>query len=64
MAAEHDIQLLKERVPTGVNPAGLPSRDKELSFPTEPAVGLASLKDLLSPYDFTWVLFQDKKAST
>ena len=32
IAAEHDIGLWTERVPTGVKPAGLPSRDKELSF--------------------------------
>ena len=60
IAAEHDIALWTERVPTGVNPADLPSRHKELSFPTQPSVELASLTDLLSAYDFSWVLLQGK----
>ena len=60
MAAEHDIALWTERVPTGVNPADLPSRHRELSFTTQPSVVLASLEDLLSAYDFSWVLLQSK----
>ena len=63
IAAEHDIALRTERVPTGVNPAGLPSRNKELSFSTQPSVELASLKDLLAAYDFSWVLLQSNKNS-
>ena len=59
MAAEHDIELWTERVPTGVNPADLPSRSKELSSPTEPTMELASVKDLLSSNDFARKLFQD-----
>ena len=61
IAAEHDIGLWAERVPTGVNPAGLPSRGKELSFLTEPAVDLASSKDLLLAYDFLRALLQSNK---
>ena len=63
IAAERDIGLWTERVPTGVNPADLPSRGEELSFPTEPAIGLASLRDLLSSYDFARVLLQTKKGT-
>ena len=60
IAAEHDIALWTERVPTDVNPADLPSRNKELPFSTQPSVELASLTDLLSSYDFSWVLLQGK----
>ena len=64
IAADHDISLWTERVPTGVNPAGLPSRSKELSCPTQPSAELASLTDLLSAYDFSWALLQNTNAST
>ena len=64
MAAEHDISLWTERVPTGVNPADLPSRNKELSFSTQPSVELASLADILSAYDFSWVLLQKNNTPT
>ena len=63
IAAEHDVALWTERVPTGVNPADLPSRNKELSFSTQPSVELAALSELLSAYDFSWVLLQSKKDS-
>ena len=61
IAAEQDIGLWTERVPTGVHPADLPSRGEELSFLTEPAVDLAALQDLLSAYDFSRVLLQTSK---
>ena len=35
-AAQHDVGLWTERVQTEVNPADLPSRDRELSSDTEP----------------------------
>ena len=47
-----------------MNPAGLPSRGKELSFPTQPSVELASLTDVLAAYDFSWVLLQTTNKST
>ena len=61
IAAERDIGLRTEGVPTGVSPADLPSRDRELSFPTEPAKEHASLADLLATYDFSRVIFQSEK---
>ena len=64
IAAEHDIGLWTERVPTGVNPADLPSRSKGLPFPTQPSVELASLTDILSAYDFSWVLLQKTNTPT
>ena len=63
IAAEHDIALWTERVPTGVNTADLSSCNKEPSFPTQISEELASLKDLLSPYDFSRVLLQSDKES-
>ena len=42
-AAQHDIEIWTERVATGANPADLSSRDRELSFPTEPVTELVSL---------------------
>ena len=63
IAAERDIGLWMERVPAGVNPADLPSRGRELSFPTEPAKELAPLKDLLTSYDFARELFQAEKGT-
>ena len=64
IAAEHDISLWTERVPTGVNPADLPSRNKALSFSTQPSVELASLTDIISAYDFSWVLLQKNNTPT
>ena len=61
IAAEHDIGLWAERVPTGVNPADLPSRGREPSSLTEPAKELASLSDILATYDFSRVLLQPEK---
>ena len=60
-AAQRDIGLWTERVPTEVNPADLPSRDRELSFETEPVKELASLSDILPTYDFSWVTLQRAK---
>ena len=45
-----------ERVPTEVNPAGLPSIDRDLSFETELAAKLGLVKDTLSMYDFPWMV--------
>ena len=60
-SAQRDIGLWTERVPTEVNPADLPSRDRELSFETEPVKELASLSDILPTYDFSWVTLQRAK---
>ena len=62
IAAEHDMWLGAERVPAGANPADLASRNNELSFQTEPAIELASLKDLISSYDFSRALPQTGKS--
>ena len=59
--AQRDIGLWTERVPTEVNSADLPSRDRELSFETEPVKELASLSDILPTYDFSWVALQRAK---
>ena len=48
VAAQRDVGLWAERVPTEVNPADPPARDRELSFETETVKGLASLRDILS----------------
>ena len=53
IATQDDIGLWAERVPTEVNPANFPSRDRDLSFEAEPARELVSLKDILSIYDFS-----------
>ena len=34
IAPQSDVAVFTERVPSKVNPAGLPSRDEEISFPT------------------------------
>ena len=59
--AQRDIGLWTERVPTEVNPADLPSRDRGRSFETEPVEELASLSDILPAYDFSWVALQRAK---
>ena len=61
IAAEHDVGLWTQRVPAGVNPADLPSRDRELSCPTAPVKELASLSDILATYDYSRLLFQSEK---
>ena len=61
VAAQRDVGLWTERVPTDVNPADLPSRDRELSPETEPANELAPLSGLLSTFDCSWVLLQRAK---
>ena len=61
IAAEHDVGLWTQRVPAGVNPADVPSRDRELSCPTAPVKELASLSDILATYDYSRLLFQSEK---
>ena len=58
IAAQRDIGLWTERVPTEVNPADLPARDRDLSSETQPAQELVSHKDVLAIYDFSWVAIQ------
>ena len=58
IAAQYDIAICSGRVPMQVNPAGLPSRDGQLSFTTEPSEDLASLDELLPICDLSWMLFQ------
>ena len=60
-AAEHDVGLWTERIPTGANPADLPSRDRELPFPTEPTKELASFSDIPATYDCSRALLQSEK---
>ena len=55
IAAQRDIGLWAERVPTEVNPADFPPRDRDLFFETEPAQGLLSPKAILSICDFSWM---------
>ena len=53
MAAQRDIGLW-----AAVNPADLPPRDRDLSFETEPARELVSLKDVASVYDVSRLVIQ------
>ena len=54
IAAQRDIGLWTERVPTDVNPADLPPRDRDLPLETEKAKELVFFKDTLSIYDCSW----------
>ena len=58
IAAQRDIGLWTERVPTDVNPADALSRDRDLFFRTEPARELVAPKDILFIYDFSWKVLQ------
>ena len=58
MAVQYDIAIWVGRVPTQINPSDILSRDRQLSFATEPSEDLASLDQPLSMCDLSWALFQ------
>ena len=58
IAAQRDIGLWTERAPTEATPAGLPSRDRDLSFETELTRELVAPRDIFSIYDFSWAALQ------
>ena len=46
VAARYDVAIWVARVPSKLNPAVLPSRDRELLFETEPKMELSTLDEL------------------
>ena len=58
IAAQYDIGVWTERVPTSVNPAGHPPRGRELTCATEPRQDLASINGLAPKCDLPWMTFR------
>ena len=58
ITAQYVVAIMTERAPTQKNPADLPPRRREPSFTTVPSRDLASIDQLLSMRDSTWMLFQ------
>ena len=61
IAAQRDISIWTKRVPTKVTPADLPSRNRELSFPTDRRQELATFGELFSAFDLSWAFQQTKR---
>ena len=57
-AAQYDIAIQTERIPTQMNPADVPSRAGQLFFDTEPSEDLASLYELFAICDCSRALSQ------
>ena len=55
-AAQYDVGVWTERAPSKLNPGDFPSRDGELSLPTEPSRDVASITELFFVLDFPWML--------
>ena len=58
IAAPYCVAIWTERAPTRADPADPPSRGGELSPTRDPSVDLASIVELFSMYDLSWMLFQ------
>ena len=58
IAAQYDIAIWTERVPTCVNPASHPPRGRELTCATEPRQDLASINGFAPICDLSWMMFQ------
>ena len=56
LAAPYDIALWTERVPSKVGPAHLPPTNTECDFEIEPKQDLASVDELFSMSDLSWML--------
>ena len=56
IAAQYDIAILPERVPTPEHSADVPSSAGQLSFNAWPSDDLASLYELSPICDFSWAL--------
>ena len=57
-AAQYNVSIWTERILIKVNPADLPSMNRELLFPTKPTKELASIDELVSIIDLTWMFQQ------